>query len=102
MAAYAFLKGINYVVHECPMSVNAKQLFYKKIMNQVEQESPGTKQAFYFGFLDRRSHFYPEKAEEAPTHLCRECQTPSYTEVCTFCRIRLKVARSDQNQDATA
>uniref|UniRef100_A0A7C3LRZ5 Adenine nucleotide alpha hydrolase family protein n=1 Tax=Leptospirillum ferriphilum TaxID=178606 RepID=A0A7C3LRZ5_9BACT len=100
MAAYAFLKGIDYVVHECPMSVNAKQLFYKKIMNEIEQESPGTKQAFYFGFLDRRSHFYPEKDESPPSFLCRECQSPSYTEICTFCRIRLKVSLAGRDQDS--
>ncbi|MHB1605974.1 MAG: ATP-binding protein [Leptospirales bacterium] len=92
MAAYSFLNGIDYVVHECPMSVNAKQLFYKKIMNLVEKESPGTKQAFYFGFLERRDTFYPKKESgDSPPFNCQLCEAPSYSEICSFCRLRLKL-----------
>ena len=102
MAAYSFLNGIDYVVHECPMSVNAKQLFYKKIMNLLEKESPGTKQAFYFGFLDRRNRFYPEKEPgEAPPFNCQLCEAPSYSEICSFCRLRIKVTSPQEKPSRT-
>jgi uncharacterized protein (TIGR00269 family) len=92
MATYSFMKGIDYVVRECPMSFDAKQLFYKKVMNEIEKESPGTKQAFYFGFLQRRERFYPETGDKPPPpYICQVCEEPSYSEVCSFCRLRLKV-----------
>ncbi len=93
MATYAYLKGIDYVVRECPMSADAKQLFYKKILNDIERESPGTKQSFYFGYLDRSARFYPQKEETTPpSEKCRVCGEPCYVDICGFCRIRMKLS----------
>src|SRR5919109_1072944 len=52
-AAYAFLRGIDYVVEECPLVGGNTQLRYKRAMNELESASPGTKAQFLFGFLDR-------------------------------------------------
>ena len=52
-AAYAFLRGIDYVVEECPLVAGNTQLRYKEAMNAIESRSPGTKAQFFLGFLDR-------------------------------------------------
>ncbi len=52
-AAYAFLRGIDYVVEECPLVAGNTQLRYKQAMNEIERSSPGTKTQFFLGYLDR-------------------------------------------------
>jgi len=104
MAAYAFLRKIPYVVQECPHSTDAKQLFYKRILNDIESVSPGSKHAFLFGFLDRIENWYPSTGEDvsgnpdetkppaSENSRCERCGEISYTPVCSFCRLREKVA----------
>ncbi len=53
MAAYCVLRGIDYIVEECPMAAGNRHLGYKEALNAIEVTSPGSKAAFYFGFLDR-------------------------------------------------
>ena len=52
-AAYCVLRGIDYIVEECPMADGNRHLGYKEALNAIEVTSPGSKAAFYFGFLDR-------------------------------------------------
>ena len=52
-AAYAFLRGIDYVVEECPLVAGNTQLRYKDAMNAIESTSPGTKAQFFLGYLER-------------------------------------------------
>ena len=71
-AAYCVLRGIDYIVDECPMAAGNKHLGYKESLNAVEATSPGTKHDFYFGFLARASeHFRPEaEGEQADLQPC--------------------------------
>jgi uncharacterized protein (TIGR00269 family) len=89
MAAYCVLKGIDYIVEECPMAVGNRHLGYKEALNAIEATSPGSKHDFYFGFLDRASsRFAPETAaEQGDLTPCRECGAPTTGEVCAFCRL---------------
>jgi tRNA-5-methyluridine54 2-sulfurtransferase len=59
MAAYCVLKGIDYIVEECPNAVGNKHLGYKEALNDIEDQSPWSKAAFYLGFLDKASHDEP-------------------------------------------
>ncbi|BAM06176.1 ATP-binding protein [Leptospirillum ferrooxidans] len=100
MATYAYLKGIDYVIRECPMSADAKQIFYKKVLNDIEKESPGTKQFFYFGFLERLEKMFPPSSENAPpAGSCKVCQEPCYTDICSFCRLRMKLSPFPETQE---
>jgi uncharacterized protein (TIGR00269 family) len=83
VAAYAILRGIDYVYEECPYSVDAKTLLYKGLLNKVEEVSPATKIRFLKGYLNM------VKEQEAPAEAsrCVRCGYPSYTEVCNFCRL---------------
>jgi uncharacterized protein (TIGR00269 family) len=89
MAAYCVVRGIDYIVDECPMAVGNKHLGYKESLNAVEATSPGTKHDFYFGFLARASeHFRPEaEGEQADLQPCTSCGAPTSAEVCAFCRL---------------
>jgi uncharacterized protein (TIGR00269 family) len=89
MAAYCVVRGIDYVVEECPMSAGNRHLSYKAALNDIELKSPGAKHAFYFGFLERAaSHFAPEAEEDrAGLGACRSCGAPTTTETCAFCRL---------------
>ncbi|HEY67574.1 MAG TPA: adenine nucleotide alpha hydrolase family protein [Thermoflexia bacterium] len=88
-AAYALLTGIDYIYDECPHVVGATSLRYKGILNQMEEESPGTKLQFYLGFLRaRKEGFFREQAEEVELHPCTNCGQPtSVPGLCAFCRL---------------
>lgn len=96
MAAYCVLRGIDYIIEECPMAIGNKHLGYKAVLNTIEDQSPGTKSAFYFGFLDRvASHFTPEaQAEQATLRPCAECGAPTPGEVCAFCKLVDRATRA--------
>jgi len=93
MAAYCVLRGIDYVVEECPMALGNKHLGYKEALNAIEEQSPGSKEAFYSGFLSRAVDRFAPTAEEFPdgssvtVGVCIQCGAPSGGEVCAFCRL---------------
>jgi uncharacterized protein (TIGR00269 family) len=91
-AAYAFLRGIDYQVEECPLVAGNTQLRYKSTLDAIERDSPGTKASFYHGFLERgRQHFTPP---EPPDLLaCTRCGMPTTAEVCAFCRMVEQTAK---------
>jgi tRNA-5-methyluridine54 2-sulfurtransferase len=89
MAAYCVLRGIDYIVEECPMAAGNRHLGYKEALNRVESTSPGSKAAFYFGFLDRVAPLVAATAEEERTglHPCPGCGSPTVSELCAFCKL---------------
>jgi uncharacterized protein (TIGR00269 family) len=89
MAAYCVIRGIDYIVDECPMAAGNRHLGYKEALNAIEATSPGTKHDFYFGFLARASHrFTPDAAaEQEALRPCAECGAPTTGDVCAFCRL---------------
>jgi uncharacterized protein (TIGR00269 family) len=88
-AAYCVLRGIDYIVEECPMAEGNKHLGYKEALNAIEVQSPGSKHDFYFGFLARASERFQADAEAEQDQLasCTRCGAPTTTEVCAFCRL---------------
>jgi uncharacterized protein (TIGR00269 family) len=92
MAAYCVLQGIDYIVEECPMAAGNRHLGYKNALNAIEATSPGSKSAFYFGFLDRVAPMVAPTAAEERTglHPCPECGSPTVSEVCAFCKLVAK------------
>ncbi len=100
-AAYCVLQGIDYVVEECPMAVGNKHLGYKEALNAIESRSPGTKAAFYFGFLDRVAGLVAGAAESEREglHPCPSCGSPTVAEVCAFCNLAAKAAGGRRPRD---
>ena len=96
LAAYCVLRGIDYIVEECPMAAGNKHLGYKEALNAIEDQSPGTKSAFYFGFLDRVSAMFTPaaRAEREGLRACAHCGAPTTGEVCAFCKLVDRAART--------
>ncbi|HZW36152.1 MAG TPA: hypothetical protein VFF01_04370, partial [Candidatus Deferrimicrobiaceae bacterium] len=119
-AAYGFLKGIDYVTEECPMSLDATSLVYKEALSVIEEKMPGTRRNFYQGFLrqdrdvigslgtpsgvedavrgmenpDRESaHVAATFHDASPAGTCISCGAPTYTETCSYCRLKDRVTK---------
>jgi uncharacterized protein (TIGR00269 family) len=89
-AAYAILRGIDYVFEECPMSRGATSLRYKEILNLLEDWMPGTKGSFYQGFLHHAHLFQRAEGASPPEQRpsrCSSCGSASFQDPCTFCRL---------------
>jgi len=89
MAAYCVIRGIDYIVEECPMAEGNRHLAYKEALNLLEQKSPGAKANFVFSFLERGHARFAGDAEAERVELvaCAVCGSPTTGEVCAFCRM---------------
>jgi uncharacterized protein (TIGR00269 family) len=88
-AAYCVVNGIDYEVEECPMAAGNRHLGYKAALNSIEERSPGTKAAFYLGFLERMRPMLDgtTAADRGELQTCARCGSPTTGEVCAFCRL---------------
>ena len=98
MAAYCVIRGIDYIVEECPMAEGNRHLAYKEALNTLEQRSPGAKANFLFSFLERGHGRFAGDAEVERAELtpCTVCGSPTTSEVCAFCRMSERVTRSPE------
>jgi tRNA(Ile)-lysidine synthase TilS/MesJ len=107
-AAYGFLKRIDYVTEECPMSEDATSLVYKEALSRIEDRMPGTRIVFYQGFLDPSNPLRMEPEAESPAdtggtpQACASCGAPTYTETCSFCRLKERVRKASLPRAAKA
>jgi len=90
-AAYAFLRGIDYVVEECPLVAGNTQLRYKESMNAIEARSPGAKTQFFLGYLDRGMPIFRTARDEVSLSACGRCGQPTTGIYCAFCRARAQI-----------
>lgn len=95
-AAYCVVRGIDYVVEECPMAAGNRHLRYKEALNAIEATSPGAKHGFYFGFLARAADRFEPEVDQGKAGLspCTVCGAPTPDDgdgegplVCAFCRL---------------
>lgn len=88
-AAWCVVRGIDYLVEECPMAKGNRHLSYKETLNSIEANSPGAKAAFYLGFLDRMAPLLIGHSAAAVDGLneCERCGSPTTGDVCAFCRL---------------
>lgn len=89
-AAYTLLRGISYIEEECPYSLGSKQLYYKDLINKMEEQQPGVKLAFYVGFLNAKEKgAFPDTSEaeqQGELHPCPSCgQMTIRPGLCAFC-----------------
>jgi uncharacterized protein (TIGR00269 family) len=91
MAAYALLRGIQYIYEECPFAEGTKSLYYKSLLNQLEDDRAGAKLSFYLSFLQAKEEgLFTEHGDkgESQLHTCPSCGQPTTTpHKCTFCRM---------------
>jgi uncharacterized protein (TIGR00269 family) len=92
-AVYAFMRGIDYVVEECPNAAGATQLTYKDILNRLEVTSPGAKRRFLQEFLRRAQPAFAAVERQEP-QACDACGMPAYGTTCGFCSLVRSVQTS--------
>lgn len=94
MAAYALLRGIEYIYDECPHAVGSKSIYYKELLNQLEADRPGAKLSFYLSFLMAKEEglFAPQgDRQAAQMKSCPTCGQPTTAPgECAFCRMVVK------------
>jgi tRNA(Ile)-lysidine synthase TilS/MesJ len=102
-AAYCLVRGIDYLVEECPMAEGNRHLGYKEALNAIEVSSPGSKAAFYLGFVDRMAPLLAGRsaADAGSLVVCTTCGAPTLPPddgtdpVCAFCRLVERTAGRD-------
>lgn len=81
--SYMSLFPVPTVKTACPHSEGAKSILYAKVLDEIEDNSPGTKINFVKGFLKHREIFHDEEVE---LRKCRVCGMPTTGDICSFCR----------------
>ncbi len=99
MTAYCLARGIEYIYEECPFAEGSTSIYYKELLNQLENVRPGAKLIFYLKFLEarRRGDLFVEQNEaQAHLHSCPKCRQPtSAPGLCSFCRLMEKTQQLD-------
>jgi tRNA-5-methyluridine54 2-sulfurtransferase len=95
MAAYALLRGIEYIYDECPYAEGSKSIYYKELLNKLEADRPGAKLSFYLSFLQaKKNGLFAQDADPdiELLHTCPSCGQPtSAPGECAFCRMAVKI-----------
>ncbi len=95
MAAYCVIRGIDYIVEECPLVDGNTGHELKATLDAIEAGAPGTKAQFLFGFLDRHADKWDTEDgpgdEPVDLRACTTCGMPTTTETCAFCRQRERI-----------
>jgi len=94
MTAYALLRGIEYIYEECPFAEGSTSIYYKEVLNKLENNRPGAKLTFYLSFLEARERGLFTEAGEVrqELHPCTNCGQPTTAPgLCSFCRMIDKV-----------
>lgn len=91
-AAFAFLRGIDYIVEECPFAKGATSIAHKEMLNRLEENSPGSKHNFLFGFLEKARPAF-ERVESVTLLECTSCGQVTTGAVCAFCKLADQVKR---------
>ncbi len=92
-AAYSYIRGIDYVMEACPQSGGATSHFLKRIVGELERRFPGFRINFVRKFYDNKKSYFPYP-EKPVLNRCKICGQPTTGEICSFCRLKLKVEES--------
>lgn len=92
--AYAFLNNIPFMEQKCPFAKGATSSNYKKYLNLIESEQPGTKHRLLFGYFDNLKELvYKEQKVELKE--CSKCGFPTTEEKCQYCRLEERVLNTN-------
>jgi uncharacterized protein (TIGR00269 family) len=77
MAAYAIVRGIDYIYDECPHAIGSTTIGHKEMLNEMEEKRPGAKLQFYLSFsAGQEPGPVRRRGERARLHPCNQCGQP--------------------------
>ncbi|MEM2963394.1 MAG: TIGR00269 family protein [Candidatus Anstonellales archaeon] len=92
VAIYALLRKIPLHMRECPYARHALRQRVRKMINELEERYPGTKQRIFASFLDIQSALKKKYAlRKSAIKLCRSCGEPSGGSICMSCKMIEKI-----------
>jgi uncharacterized protein (TIGR00269 family) len=93
-AAWCVVRGIDYLLDECPMALGNRHLSHKNTLNEVERQSPGAKALFYLNFVENMAPLLTSRGQEMSDGLrdCDSCGRPTTGTTCAFCRVAATAA----------
>lgn len=92
IAAYCVIRGIDYVVEECPLVEGNTGIEYKQALDVLEGATPGVKAQLLFGFLERRDRWFAsDRSIVDIVGECQSCGMPTTADDCAFCRQRVRI-----------
>ncbi len=92
MAAWCLVRGIDYVVEECPIAAGNRHLSYKESLNADRGRVAGLEGIVLPG-IPRSDGAAARRASAAAAgelHDCERCGSPTTGEICAFCRLMEK------------
>jgi tRNA-5-methyluridine54 2-sulfurtransferase len=98
MAAWCLVRGIDYVVEECPIAAGNRHLSLQGVAQRGRgQVARHAKASFYLGFLERMAPLLAGRSAAASGDLnhCERCGSPTTGDVCAFCRLVEKASAHD-------
>ncbi len=86
---YVKAKNLPFLEGKCPYSVGASRYIYRKALNFIEENMPGTLLRFYLEFLKKAKPIFEnlfKNEEEKKLHPCKRCSYPtSRDDYCLIC-----------------
>lgn len=87
IAEYVKQKNITPVPTGCPSEDEAPTVMLRRVLKEIERKTPGARKNIVKFFLNNKV------VESKPPNRCKMCGMPSSGDVCSVCRLRMKVER---------
>jgi uncharacterized protein (TIGR00269 family) len=98
VALYAHLRGFGVPVDECPHSALATRRYYRDLLHDLEERTPGTRHRLVAAHDELRGPLQ-EQAAESDLEGCESCGEPTSGGVCRACSLLQDLAEEDREGD---
>ncbi len=85
---YTILNNIDSTFGECPFAHKAMRYYLRKMINDLEDKSPGTKFKLLKSFLSLSKDI---KQERVNLKKCKICGKPTNNEICMSCKMKMEL-----------
>jgi len=90
---YTILKGFKVHYSECPYSNEGYRFKIQDMLNEMENNYPGTKQGIIKSFLALLPKLKEEgESLEEPMQTCKECGEPANRDICNACKMKVIIS----------
>jgi len=89
---YALLNNIEFYSGECPYAYTAQRNMYRKILYELENNSPGTRHAVLKSY-DSIADLLKKKFPPAKLKKCKICGEPTSQIICKTCKLKKELTK---------